>query len=149
MFTFIVKASLSGYLLLGLMACGDHLPLSGGALTGEPAAAPISWVDVATDDIIQLETQGEAPYSVNLWTVLVDDDLHVFAGDNYANWVEHIEGNALVRLQSDNLVYALKAERVTDPGHFEQFAQAWETKYGNRPRNESVQETYLFRLSKR
>ena len=82
MFTSIFKASLSGYLLLGLMACGDHLPLSGGALTGEPAAAPISWVDVATDDIIQLETQGEAPYSVNLWTVLVDDDLHVFAGDN-------------------------------------------------------------------
>ena len=35
MFTFIVKASLSGYLLLGLMACGDHLPLSGGALTGD------------------------------------------------------------------------------------------------------------------
>jgi hypothetical protein len=104
---------------------------------------------VATDDIIQLETQGEAPYSVNLWTVLVDDDLHVFAGDNYANWVEHIEGNALVRLQSDNLVYALKAERITDPAHFEQFAQAWEAKYGNRPRNESVQETYLFRLTKR
>ena len=149
MFRFIVNVSLSGYLLLGLMACGDHLPLSGGALTGEPAAVPMTWMGVATDDIIQLETQGEAPYSVNLWTVLVDDDLHVFAGDNYANWVEHIEGNALVRLQSENLVYALKAERITDPDHFEQFAQAWETKYGNRPRNESVQETYLFRLTKR
>ena len=67
MFRSIVKASLSGYLLLGLMACGDHLPLSGGALTGEPAAAPMTWMGVATDDIIQLETQGEAPYSVNFW----------------------------------------------------------------------------------
>ena len=36
----------------------------------------------------------------------------------YANWVEHIEGNALVRLQSERFVYALKAERVTDPESF-------------------------------
>jgi hypothetical protein len=149
MFMSIFKASLRGYLLLGIIACGDQLPLSGGALPGEPVDAPVSWVGVAGDDIIQLETQGEGPYSVNLWTVLVDDDLHVFAGDNYANWVEHIEGNAFVRLQAENFVYALKAERVTDPGHFEQFAQAWESKYGNRPRNESVQETYLFRLTNR
>ena len=149
MFKSIFKAALGGYLLLGLLACGDQLPLSGGVLTGEPAAAPTNWVGVAADDVIQLETQGEAPYSVNLWTVLVDDDLHVFAGDNYANWVEHIEGNAFVRLQSENLVYALTAARVTDPDHFEQFAQAWEAKYGNRPRNERVQETYLFRLTKR
>jgi len=148
-FKSIFKAALGGYLLLGLLACGDQLPLSGGVLTGEPAAAPTNWVGVAADDVIQLETQGEAPYSVNLWTVLVDDDLHVFAGDNYANWVKHIEGNAFVRLQSENLVYALTAARVTDPDHFEQFAQAWEAKYGNRPRNESVQETYLFRLTKR
>ena len=149
MFKSIFKAALGGYLLLGLLACGDQLPLSGGVLTGEPAAAPTNWVGVAADDVIQLETQGEAPYSVNLWTVLVDDDLHVFAGDTYANWVEHIQGNALVRLQSERFVYALKAERVTDPSQFEQFAQAWESKYGNRPRNESVQETYLFRLTKR
>ena len=149
MFRSIFKTSLKGYLLLGLMACGDQLPLSSGALTGASVATPTSWVGVASDDVIQLETQGEGPYSVNLWTVLVGDDLHVFAGDNYANWVEHIEANAFVRLQSENLVYDLKAERVTDPGHFEQFAQAWEAKYGNRPRNESVQETYLFRLTER
>lgn len=149
MFRSIFKTSLKGYLLLGLVACGDHLPLPSGALTGEPVVAPMRWEGVASDDIIQLETQGEAPYSVNLWTVLVDDDLHVFAGDNKANWVEHIQGNAFVRLQSENLVYALKAERVTDPDHFEQFAQAWESKYGNRPRNENVRETYLFRLTAR
>jgi hypothetical protein len=55
----------------------------------------------------------------------------------------------LVRLQADNVVYALKAERITDPDHFEQFAQAWAVKYGNRPRNERVEETYLFRLTGR
>ena len=149
MLKFISNAFITGFVLIALVGCGDYLPLSGGALTGEPVALPVSWRSVAADEIIQLETQGEGPYSVNLWTVLVADDLHVFAGDNLATWVEHIERNALVRLQADNFVYALKAERITDPDHFEQFAQAWAVKYGNRPRNERVEETYLFRLTKR
>ena len=149
MLKFISNAFITGFVLIALVGCGDYLPLSGGALTGEPVALPVSWRSVAADEIIQLETQGEGPYSVNLWTVLVADDLHVFAGDNYALWVEHIEQNAAVRLESDNLVYALRAERVTDPVRFEQFAKAWEAKYGNRPQNERVAETYLFRLTGR
>ena len=149
MLKFISNAFITGFVLIALVVCGDYLPLSGGALTGEPVALPVSWRSVAADEIIQLETQGEGPYSVNLWTVLVADDLHVFAGDNYALWVEHIEQNAAVRLESDNLVYALRAERVTDPVRFEQFAKAWEAKYGNRPQNERVAETYLFRLTGR
>ncbi|MFZ8974594.1 MAG: hypothetical protein ACO2ZD_10920, partial [Pseudomonadales bacterium] len=69
---------------LGLAGCAEQIPLASGALTGAVKPTPSSWDAVVADEIIQLETQGDSPYSVNLWTVLVDGDLHVFAGDNYA-----------------------------------------------------------------
>jgi len=131
---------------LGLAGCAEQIPLASGALTGAVKPMPSSWDAVVADEIIQLETQGDSPYSVNLWTVLVDGDLHVFAGDNYATWVEHIENDPAVRLQSEGSIYLFQAERVTQAAVFERFAQAWESKYGNRPRNENVEETYLFRL---
>ena len=46
-------------------------------------------------------------------------------------------------------VFELEAARVSDPEVFELFAKAWEAKYGNRPLNESVEETYLYRLRTR
>ena len=73
----------------------------------------------------------------------------MFAGDNLATWVENIAKNPMVRLGAEERIYELKADRVTDPDVFEEFAQAWEAKYGNRPRNENVDETYLYRLTAR
>ena len=52
-------------------------------------------------------------------------------------------------LQSEGAVFELRAERIRAPQHFERFAEAWEQKYGRRPMNESVEETYLFRLTAR
>ena len=133
-----------------LHGCSEALPIAGGALEGQVTAIPSAWGPVAQDEIIQLETNGpEGPYSVNLWTVAIDGDLHVFAGDNYATWVEHIESDDVVRLQSETAVFELRAERIRAPQHFERFAEAWEQKYGRRPMNESVEETYLFRLTAR
>ena len=70
----------------------------------------------------------------------------MFAGDNYTTWIENIDANPDVRLGVAGKIYELTASRVTDPDVFEKFAQAWEAKYGNRPRNENVSETYLIRL---
>ena len=132
------------------VGCSEALPIAGGALEGKVSAIPSFWGPVAEDEIIQLETNGpEGPYSVNLWAVAIDGDLHVFAGDNYATWVEHIESDDAVRLQSEEAVFELRAKRIRAPQHFERFAQAWEQKYGRRPMNESVEETYLFRLTAR
>ena len=133
-----------------LHGCSEALPIASGALEGKVSAIPSAWGPVAQDEIIQLETNGpEGPYSVNLWTVAIDGDLHVFAGDNYATWVEHIESDDAVRLQSEAAVFELRAQRIRTSQHFERFAQAWEQKYGRRPMNESVEETYLFRLTAR
>ena len=134
--------------LLLMTGCTEYLPISSGALSGTATEVPAQWTDVAPVEIIQLETGGDDAYSVNLWVVELAGDLHVFAGDNRATWVENIEANANVRLRANELIYALRATRVTDAATFEVFAQAWEAKYGNRPRNENVDETYLFRLDR-
>jgi hypothetical protein len=148
----MIKTNLSLALLLAmftLSACSKYLPVSGGALEGTVTAAPQQWGKVAELDVIQLETAGEEPYSVNLWVVQVSGDLHVFAGDNRTAWIENMEYNNEVRLKANDLIYELKATRITDKATFETFAQAWEVKYGSRPRNENVDETYLFRLTPR
>jgi len=60
-----------------------------------------------------------------------------------------METNPNVRLLSGGNLYELAGARVTDADEFEWFAQAWEAKYGNRPRNENVAETWLMRLRPR
>ncbi|MDG1441049.1 MAG: hypothetical protein P8R02_00015 [Pseudomonadales bacterium] len=144
-----LTVSLMFFATLALSSCTEYLPISSGALSGTATETPAQWTDVAPVEIIQLETGGEDAYSVNLWVVELGGNLHVFAGDNRATWVENIEANDDVRLRANDLIYSLRATRVTDAPTFEVFAQAWEAKYGNRPRNENVDETYLFRLNPR
>tara|TARA_B100000902_G_scaffold254978_1_gene241412 strand:- start:282 stop:725 length:444 start_codon:yes stop_codon:yes gene_type:complete len=138
-------------LLLGLLAtgCAEYLPISSGALEGRVLPLPPSLDRITEDKIIQLETGKSEAYSVNLWVVEVSGYLHVYAGDNKATWVENMEQNSNVRLRSGDQIFELEATRVNDPDIFELFAEAWEAKYGNRPQNESVEQTYLYRLRPR
>ena len=101
---------------------------------------------VASQEIVQLETNPADPYSVNLWIIGEEDRLYVFAGDNETKWVKHIVENPNVRLKLGGSIYELRAQRVTDADEFEWFAKAWDQKYGHRPRNEKVSETWLMRL---
>ncbi len=127
----------------------DFIPFSGGKLEGMLAEVPGDWTTIAQPDVIQLETQPSDPYSVKLWIVGKGPLLYVHAGANRAAWVEHIEANANVRVLIDGNLYELVAERVTDQGEFDAFGDLYEAKYGNRPRNEDVDEAYLFRLGAR
>ena len=129
--------------------CAEYLPLSSGALQGTISPLPQSLERIAQDKIIQLETKVSEAYSVNLWVVEVAGDLHVFAGDNKTTWVNNIEQNNNVRLRSGDEIFELAAVRVNDPTIFAAFSDAWDAKYGNRPQNESVEETYLYRLGAR
>ena len=129
--------------VVALSACG-YIP--SGALEGTPASIPADWSAVAAADVIRFETQPADPYSVELWVIGVDDVLYVHAGDNRTNWVAHIEADANVRLLHDGSIYELRAERVTDQGEFEVFAVVYDEKYGWRPRNENIDEIYLYRL---
>ncbi len=133
-----------------LSACdGPLVLLPGGALEGDVAPTPDGWA--FTDDIstIQLETHPAEPYSVNIWVVALDDALYVHAGANRATWIEHMERDPNVRLQAEAALYELSAARVTEQAEFDRFSDAYQQKYGTRPRNENVDEAYLFRLTPR
>lgn len=128
---------------------GPFLLLPGGALEGTRAPTPQSWSFTDEIDTVQLETRPADPYSVNIWVIALDGSLYVHAGANRAAWVEHIEADPNVRLRVDESIYELAASRVEAQEEFDRFSDAYEAKYGRRPRNESVVEAYLFRLQPR
>ncbi len=140
-----LKTALASLLLISLSACG-YVPFSGGELNGQPTPPPADWTQVASADIIELETNPTEPYSVKLWIVGYGPNLYVHAGANRATWIEHMEVDANVRLLIGQSLYELRGERVTSAEEFKSFADVYEQKYGNRPRNENVQEAYLYRL---
>jgi len=135
--------------LTALGGCAEYLPFSSGGLEGAVAETPASFEEIGRQEIVQLETNPTDPYSVNLWVIGNKDSLYIFAGDSETTWVQHIAVDPNVRLKIGESIYELAATRVTDAEEFENFAQAWESKYGNRPRNENVDETWLLRLSAR
>jgi hypothetical protein len=123
--------------------------LPGGALEGETAAVPQSWAFTNDVDTVQLETRPADPYSVNIWVVAIEPNLYIHAGANRSAWVEHIEADPQVRMRVNDAIYELAAARVEAQDEFDRFSDAYEKKYGRRPRNENVGEAYLFRLAAR
>jgi hypothetical protein len=134
--------------LLFVSAC-SYIPFSGDKLEGTLTPVPDDWTDISRPEVIQLETQPSDPYSVKLWVIGLGPNLYVHAGANRATWVEHIEADPNVRILIGEALYNLRATRVVEPGEYELFATAYEAKYDRRPRNENVQEIYLFRLQAR
>ena len=144
--------ALPSFLVCLVLVCGcssESLPFAGGELEGREVPAPEDWTQVAKREIVQLETRPEDPYSVNIWVISQGPYLHIFAGGTRAEWVDHIDANADVRLKIGEEIYLLRAQRVLDADEFERFARGWKSKYGRRPWNEDVNDTYLFRLTAR
>ncbi len=133
-------------LLATLLSGCDLIPFSSGELSGSLTEPPADWTAVASEDVIELETNPAEPYSVKLWIIGQGADLYVHAGANRATWVEHIEQDDNVRLLIGESLYELRAVRVESAEEFAAFAAVYEEKYGNRPRNENVNEAYLFKL---
>lgn len=123
--------------------------LPGRALEGEVASPPENWSFTDEVSTVQLETRPSDPYSVNIWATAAGNELYVHAGANRSAWVEHIEADPAVRLRVNGSIYELVASRVESQEEFDRFADAYEHKYGRRPRNENAAEVYLFRLRPR
>jgi len=133
-----------------IAGCGEpFLILPGEALEGSTVAAPDSWSFTDAVKTVQLETLPGDPYSVNIWVIALGEYLYVHAGTNRATWVENMEADPKVRIRVDDAVYQLVASRVDGQDEFDRFSDAYEQKYGRRPRNENVTEAYLFRLEGR
>ncbi len=132
-----------------IMGCGPFLLLPGGKLDGVSTPDPGDWSFSDRVSTVQLETRPEDPYSVNIWASGLGPVLYVHAGANRTTWVEHMEANSDVRIRVEDKLYDLRASRVDGQEEFAQFSDAYEVKYGSRPRNENVAEAYLFRLEPR
>ncbi len=136
--------------IAGIVACREpFILLPGGALEGSTKPAPASWAFTDEVGTIQLETNPDDPYSVNIWVIAIGENLYVHAGANRSTWIENMETDPNVRLRVDDAIYELIATRVEDQAEFDRFSDAYEVKYGRRPRNENVEEAYLFRLRAR
>jgi hypothetical protein len=132
------------FLLTGF---GPFFVLPGGELAGKAEPAPGDWTFTDAIKTIQFETNPADPYSVNLWVINMNGALYVHAGANRATWVEHLEVEPRCRMRINQTIYAFTASRVTEASVFGQFSDAYEKKYDRRPRNENVNEAYLYRLS--
>jgi hypothetical protein len=75
---------------------------------------------------------------VNIWVVALDGNLYVHAGASRSTWVEHLEADPPVRIRVSDSIYELAAARVESQQEFDRFSDAYERKYGSRPRNGSV-----------
>ena len=140
----------SVFLLTCMLGCsGPFFLLPGGKLDGPVAATPTDWVFTDEISTIQVETRPDDPYSINIWVVGLDDQLYLHAGGNRTTWVENIEVDPNVRVAIDGTLYELIASRVEDAAEFATFADAYDAKYGIRPRNENINEIYVYRLGAR
>jgi len=128
---------------------GPFLLLPGGELEGPTAATPEEWSFSDEVKTIQVETRPEDPYSINIWGVGVGDQLYLHAGANRTSWVENLEVDPNVRVAIDGTLYELSASRVEEAEEFARFADAYEAKYGLRPRNENISEIYVYRMGAR
>jgi hypothetical protein len=133
-------------LIMTTTAC-EYVPIPGGKLQGELMAVPADWQEIASVEIVQLETNSTEPYSVNLWFLGEGKNIYVHAGTNRAQWVENIEQDPEVKLLVEGKLYELQARRVVSADEFKIFADLWELKYGSRPGNENVDEAYLYLLA--
>ena len=128
---------------------GPFVLLPGSALEGTTVAAPDDWSFTDAVKTVQLETLPSDPYSVNIWVIAMGEHLYVHAGANRSEWVENMEKDPNVRIRVDGSIYELTASRVGAQEEFDRFSDAYERKYGRRPRNENAAEAYLFRLAAR
>jgi hypothetical protein len=138
------------FFAIGLVGCsGPFFLLPGGALEGPVVATPADWAFSDEISTIQVETNPEDPYSINIWAVAMDEFLYLHAGANRTAWVENLEVDPLVRVSIDGSIFELAAGRVEEAEEFGRFATAYDVKYGLRPRNEDISEIYVFRLGAR
>ena len=135
--------------LLAPLACGPLVMIPGGALSGEVAPPPGDWTFTDDIDTVQLETNPEDPYSVNVWGVAAGDGFYIAAGDKDSQWARNVRANPFVRLRVDGVLYELAAKEVMDDAQRELFLVAVKKKYDFEPDPEQRESSSLFELAPR
>jgi hypothetical protein len=146
----MVRVMLAAAAAILLGACSEpFIVFSGGALNGEAADPPGDWTILDNIDTVQLETQPDDPYSVNIWAAGIGADAYVATGDDGTTWTVHIEENRDVRLRIIDQIYPLEAVRVVDPTELHRVSMAYVTKYDLDSDDNWVMNGQVFRLDRR
>ncbi len=113
-----------GLLLLGLIVSGCSGPFwqfPGGALPG-PETELTAANRPTEAGIMQLETNPEDPYSVNVGFLVIDGNIYVDPADS-RSWYQNMRANPHIRLRFDGneVVHPAIAIAETDPAVLSQF----------------------------
>lgn len=134
--------------LLAALGCGPLVMFPGGSLSGDVSPPPTDWSFSDDVDTVQLESNPDDPYSVNVWGVSTRGAFYI-AGDKDNQWAHNIRANPNVRLRIDGVVYELAAAETADEADLEAFLEAAQRKYDFEPDAEQRERATLFRLSPR
>lgn len=109
-------------MVLLLTACSQPFwGIPGGRLTGQEAALDMASIPIE-NTVLQLETNPDDPYSVNIGFRRIDGNLYIDPGAS-RKWFKNIQADPRVRIRfrGADIVYTAVAEPVTDPTILAQF----------------------------
>lgn len=131
------------------LGCGPLWMIPGGALSGTVQPHPDDWSFSDAVDTVQLETNVQDPYSVNIWGVRAGPNFYVAAGDKTSTWAQNALRDPDVRLKIADALFELRAVAVDDEAELESALDALRVKYDFEPKPEQREQAMLFRLDAR
>lgn len=144
-----MRAFVGIVVIVALTGCDPMGPLPGGALAGEVKTPPDDWAMIEEIETVQLETNPDDPYSVNLWVVSLDSELYIAAGGGETRWSKHISIDPKVRLRINHKIYELRASSVDDNEELEEVRRAYVDKYAMESDSAQFNDSRVFRLDQR
>ena len=125
---------------------GPFIVLPGGKLDGSVESAPMNWSMAGDSGTVQLETDPQDPYSVNVAYTVLDGQLYINAGDTETQWAKNIAADQKVRLRLKGHLYDVRAVRVSDPTAIARFGHAWTSQSIFRRDPAALDQLWLYRL---
>lgn len=133
-------------------------PFSGGHLRGDVYTQRVSdWTFVEDAETCQLETNPDAPHSVNTWCTGWRGNLYIPTSmilgppvPAEREWVRNVQSEPDVRVRVDGMVYELVAKQVSNDSEYAAVLVALEAKYElDHADRDPAREIWIFRLESR
>jgi hypothetical protein len=133
-----------------LTGCSEpFIVMSGGALAGEVTDPPVDWSPLNSVEVVQLESNPDDPYSINIWAAALGPNIYVATSADGTNWTEFLDADRDVRLRIEDKIYELEAVPVTDARERAIVAAEYVRKYAVDEDDNWVSEGKIYRLDRR